>query len=301
MGTNMLDFKTAEPVDFPAIAQLVFSECASADKQCIQSATGETAGSLVEEMEKWHASNEMVWVCGRVSGQIIAAMGAEFDPEVGRAWLRGPFARRDFPAVSEKLWTLLRAALPANILRFDTFLNAENVRGQAFYTAAGFSEKGRAHVYAALRPDYDQVERARIPAHRVVPLTAALHESFAALHDATFPGTFYLGKQITSKLDADHRVWVHSVDDEVLGYLYGVKESWSEEGYVEFLGVSEKARGRGVGGALLLAALDWFFAQGLPGAGLTVDDGNTNARSLYERVGFRLKFTGVNQRLTKNA
>ena len=48
----------------------------------------------------------------------------------------------------------------------------------------------------------------------------------------------------------------------------------------------------------MTTALDWFFDEReMPQVGLTVSDENINARGLYERVGFRLKYTGVNHRL----
>lgn len=293
--------RRAEPADFAEIAAFIVAQSASPETQCIQSATGETVRSLLEEMEKWHASGEMTWMIALSGEMLTGLMGAEFDREMGRAWLRGPFALDNFPSLSRALWDPLRAALPGVINRYDSFLNAENARGQAFYTTAGFTEKGRAHVYTAKREDFARIERARIPVQPVQPLCAALQSSFAAVHDDIFSGTFYMGTQIIEKLDSEHRVWVYAPAGEVLGYLYGVIEPWAEEGYIEFLGVSEMARGRGVGGALLLTAMDWFFSErGLPGAGLTVDDGNANARSLYERVGFRLKYTGVNQRYSPN-
>ncbi len=53
------------------------------------------------------------------------------------------------------------------------------------------------------------------------------------------------------------------------------------------IAVDVRVRGRGVGGALLARLLDAGRAAGWPGISLSVEDGNTGARILYERAGFR--------------
>ena len=53
-----------------------------------------------------------------------------------------------------------------------------------------------------------------------------------------------------------------------------------------------------MGGQLLKTALSWCFThEKVQSVGLSVNDSNVNARGLYERVGFELRYTGVNQRL----
>jgi RimJ/RimL family protein N-acetyltransferase len=53
-------------------------------------------------------------------------------------------------------------------------------------------------------------------------------------------------------------------------------------------------------GKPLRLALRWLFdAQGQAAVNLTVNDELANARALYEKVGFRLKYTGVHSRLER--
>ncbi|PZF58391.1 GNAT family N-acetyltransferase [Curtobacterium sp. MCSS17_008] len=53
------------------------------------------------------------------------------------------------------------------------------------------------------------------------------------------------------------------------------------------LAVESRGRGRGIGTALLTRLLDAGRTAGWGGVSLSVEDGNTGARILYERVGFR--------------
>jgi GNAT superfamily N-acetyltransferase len=56
-------------------------------------------------------------------------------------------------------------------------------------------------------------------------------------------------------------------------------------------------RGQGLGKRLLLSALCWLFdIKRVPEVGLTVSDGQVNARSLYEQAGFRIRYTGLSAR-----
>lgn len=125
-------------------------------------------------------------------------------------------------------------------------------------------------------------------------------QDFIALHDAIFPETYASGQRIVDEMAEAGRVFVYAEEGTVLGYLYGTIEEDAEEGIVEFLGVREDARGLGVGFQLLQTALQWFFqAKGMPQVSLTVNDDLTNARSLYEKAGFQLQYTGVNTRKEK--
>jgi len=63
--------------------------------------------------------------------------------------------------------------------------------------------------------------------------------------------------------------------------------SWVPDGgaWVLTLGLADRARGRGLGRALLAWALTGARAAGLPSLGLSVTEGNT-AQRLYLAVGF---------------
>ena len=86
-------------------------------------------------------------------------------------------------------------------------------------------------------------------------------------------------------ISEERRIFVYPEGDSILGYCYAASDS-QDEGYIEFIGVDEAARGKGVGKRLLLTALHWLFAErNMPQVGLTVLDYRTNAQKLYESVG----------------
>jgi ribosomal protein S18 acetylase RimI-like enzyme len=140
----------------------------------------------------------------------------------------------------------------------------------------------------------DQPSALTSPCNALQPQQA---QDFINLHQAIFPQTYATGQRILDQLDDNHQVFVYTRQDEVLGYLYAVLEDSSGDGSIEFVGVRVEARGLGIGRQLLQTALQWLFEiKHVPQATLVVNDNLTNARALYESVGFRLKYTGVHAR-----
>jgi ribosomal protein S18 acetylase RimI-like enzyme len=281
---------------FPELAALIDQHGRQPSRQCLHACTGEAIPALIEEMEQLAQKKELLYVGAWEQNKLVGALGCEFDPESGRGWLRGPLIEESRWPAAQALYDHLSACLPANINRLDSFLNAQNNRGQAFYISQGFEYRSAAHVYQADRPASQEKPAGGRP-REVHPLRSESRDEFEKLHDRVFPDTYYTGAQITGLQGDNHRVFLWEVDKTVAGYVYVVVEPWASEGYIEFLGVDESFRGRGGGGLLLDAALTWAFSDlDMPQVGLTVSDQNTNARRLYERAGFHLKYSGVNHR-----
>lgn len=59
--------------------------------------------------------------------------------------------------------------------------------------------------------------------------------------------------------------------------------------YIDTVSVSPQFSGRGYGTELLQAAIEYAKSQGYPTVSLNVEESNTKARQLYERLGFKRK------------
>jgi ribosomal protein S18 acetylase RimI-like enzyme len=288
------EIRAAKTSDFPAIAQIISTANQNAETQCIQSSAINDAHVIQNEMQELFDQDELRFVVAEVDGKIIGCLGCEFERGIGRGWMRGPFLTgpgwERIPAV---MLHELQAILPVEIRRLDSFLNEQNQRGHKFYLDNGFKQTDLAHVYVA-----EQVPQQPLQVTTCSKLTEAQADSFAALHNFAFPETFIDGVNIICKIDADHQVFVHAQAEEVNGYVYVSIYKHAGEGYIEFLAVQLAQRGKGIGLQLLNCALAWCFAEkGVSSVALTVDQKLTNARALYERAGFKLLYTGVNNRL----
>ena len=144
--------RIASSEDFPAIAALIEKLNRDPQTQCIHSGTGESIESMIAEVQKWHESGEIIFVVAFDNDQIIGTMGCEFENDGQRGWLRGPFSKIPFGKITSQMYDQLRAAIPPEICRLDSFLNIDNKAGQAFYEQLGYELKGRSHVYIAEPP-----------------------------------------------------------------------------------------------------------------------------------------------------
>jgi ribosomal protein S18 acetylase RimI-like enzyme len=288
------EIRAAITSDLPAIAQIISTQIQNPETHCIQSSATNDANVIQSEMQDLIDQDELRFVVAELGGQVIGCLGCEFERAIGRGWMRGPFLTEPaWERIPAAMLHELRAILPAEIRRLDSFLNQQNQRGHKFYLENGFEQMTLAHVYVA-----EQEQQQSIQAATCTTLTEAQADSFAALHNFAFPETFIDGATITHKIDEDHQVFVHAQGKEAFGYVYVSIDKHAGEGYIEFLAVQPAQRGRGIGLQLLNSALAWCFAEkGVSQVALTVDQKLTNARALYERAGFKLRYTGVNHRL----
>jgi len=81
--------------------------------------------------------------------------------------------------------------------------------------------------------------------------------------------------------------------DEVTGLEVGTSRGRLDQvggtsvGYVGTVCVLPEYRGRGIAGALVLQTVQYLASLGLSGAILYVENKNTRARTLYEKMGWR--------------
>jgi ribosomal protein S18 acetylase RimI-like enzyme len=150
-----------------------------------------------------------------------------------------------------------------------------------------------AQHYFRLRADLSDV-----PAPTDAPLRGFVPGDEAAVHrliedafgeiEGHTPQTLeqWRGKGI-EKAGHDPALWLVAEDGEgVVGAALG--ERWEGgTGYVAELAVARRARGRGLGRALLLGLFDAFRRGGLEHAELSVHGRNRGALALYESVGMR--------------
>jgi GNAT superfamily N-acetyltransferase len=260
--------------------------------RCLHTEQGEGEESHAQELRQLPADEGLFIAAGWPAHTTDPAgvIGAEFDPAMRRAWLRGPLvvpaSETEADLLRRELIAALLQALP-RIDRFDAFPSTDEAALIAAYRDAGFVDQQQHHV---MRLDAG----APIPptefAGRIVdarpddPAIAHLQP----LHDRLFPHSYLPGARLADTLDDDHRLFVAHLDGQAAGYLYVQHKPHEDEGYVDFLGVEDRARGRGAGRALLQAAVRWaLLERNLPKVHLTVRQDRAPALGLYESLGFR--------------
>jgi ribosomal protein S18 acetylase RimI-like enzyme len=127
----------------------------------------------------------------------------------------------------------------------------------------------------------------RLPRADVPALAGAQHTELVALHDLLFPGTYYSGRQVVEQHERGEAIVLALMEEgRLTGYAVGRIDS-AGEGYLDFLGVAEDARGSGLGRRLVTAICRRLVDAGARSkVSLTVYEDNAPALALYERLGF---------------
>lgn len=269
------------PAEWPAWAGFVQTHNQRADGRvrCLHAEQGADAPALAAELAGL-PPDRAVFVVAEQDGAPLGWIGAERDAVAGRAWLRGPLA------ADAALWRplvdgLLRALPPTT--RCDAFPQVDEAGLIAAYEAAGF---GALATYRVMRATQAPPSPPQAPIVALQPGAAQMPE-LLALHDRLFPNTYLRGDALPASLDTHHRLFAALQDGRLAGYVYVQHKPAEPEGYVDYLGVADTARGQGLGRALLATALRWaLLDQQLPCVHLTVRQHNTAALELYRSVGF---------------
>ena len=101
-------------------------------------------------------------------------------------------------------------------------------------------------------------------------------------------------REALAALLADPRlggVWLSLIDDHTIGYV-ALCHGWSLElggrdAFIDELFVLPEHRGRGLGGALLTAAIEAAEAADVRAFHLEIADGKPEAQGLYRKLGFQ--------------
>lgn len=160
---------------------------------CIHSGTAVDQAGTEREIRELAVTNDIIYITAR-KPELVEVAGREYAMELGRGWLRVPLIDGDCKTITSPLYQELLSHLPAEITRFDTFLNEHNTSGDAFYRSLGYQEAGRSHIYDT------RTERAVLCESDCALLDTNQHESLIELHDAVFPDTFETGREFLNQL-----------------------------------------------------------------------------------------------------
>lgn len=242
----------------------------------------ETRQTLAEFVPPLTESFLLAWE----GGTLVGVFGADYDTEIGRAWLYGPLVTApNWHELADQLYAAIQQLIPTGIHEQELFFEQRNRRGQEFAARHNFPPRSENAVLYLEREAY---QPSAAPINRVCDYEAPFFEQFERLHNLIFPGTYFTARQIIEKLAEHHRLLLAVENGQVLGYHFCKCEA--ELGYIDFIGVDSAARGQGLGRELLEAGINWMFARPqIERIDLTVGANNSAALQLYQKVGFRTR------------
>lgn len=226
----------------------------------------------------------------REDGRIVGAILAEWDAELGRSWIIGPWVDADgeaWLAAARQLVDAALAQLPGTVAKHELFGDLANQRLAQLGAALGWQAT---EVNHALVADTTVVSAWPTPADPDLlrAATAADVDAIQPLHDIEFPSTYASAAQLVEgQRDGSRVVLVAEDADRVVGYAAGEVHD-DGEGFIDFVAVDPGAQRHGVGRRLVMALTRQLIERSTNGrVCLTVQDHRAPARALYERLGFR--------------
>jgi ribosomal protein S18 acetylase RimI-like enzyme len=204
------------------------------------------------------------------------------DLDFDRAWIYGPMCdAKNWDEIVNQLWKKLEPSV-SRLKWLFLFADTQNTRFANFAERINCLEHGHECVLEFSRTQLE-IPRGYAGISRVA--TENDFAAFVSLHDQVFPGTYYDGKEILERLNDQRALFVLG-ESELLGYSYA-EVSEGGEASLEFIGVVEHARGKGVGKDLMDHTLEWIFSFAeVEKVSLTVSAQNIAALAMYAKSGF---------------
>jgi ribosomal protein S18 acetylase RimI-like enzyme len=255
---------------------------------------GEEREGVAAELDELEPGWRQTVRVAREGGRVVGASLVEWDVESARAWIFGPWVPGDDDAWARWARPLLEAGLaqlPPGTDRVELGGDVSNVRMAALAAELGWSTSEVSHVFSA---DGRSAASWPEPSVSIRQATAEDRETIRPLHDQEFPATY---ASVERLLPADgggkFQVLVAEDGPRFLGYAAGQVHP-DGEGYLDYLAVSDAARGHGAGRDLLVAIGRWLVANAPKhDVHLSVQDHRTPARRLYESLGFTRQLSMV--------
>ncbi|HKG01692.1 MAG TPA: GNAT family N-acetyltransferase [Conexibacter sp.] len=182
-------------------------------------------------------------------------------------------------------------------------LEGDDAHGSELAQAAGFVLRD---VRTTLERSVDAADEARPAAAGIAPANPQQHAALEAVARAAFEQTrftadpgfppercrdLYAAFLRRGLGDAPERVVL--ADPTACGFVVCRLDAAVRTGAIELIAVGAEGRGRGLGGALVDAALGAFAAAGLRRATVVTQAANVASQRLYQRAGFRTRGVGL--------
>jgi ribosomal protein S18 acetylase RimI-like enzyme len=214
--------------------------------------------------------------------EIKGLIGFDADSDNHSAEIWGPFIQDPYTHQLPKLWEHLLALLPSPSYSLSLFTNKKNTLVNRFAEQQGFVLQSEQTILKVDR--HTPLTSMNLSTYE---MTSEFLEDMKNLHDEIFPSTYYSGAQIIERINTHRKVFIHTEENKLAGYIYVEVEPEFGEASIEFFAVKCSERGKGIGVILLQRGLSWIFNfQGIQAVSLCVDTANKKAVSLYQKVGF---------------
>ncbi|QTD42566.1 N-acetyltransferase [Sporosarcina sp. Te-1] len=243
--------------------------------------TDEIIDALLHDFSdvKWSQSFKVAYD----SDRIIGALGFDVDLTDQSAEVWGPFVLEEDLELAGTLWDVLYETVVDQVKHFHFFYPEQNETIKRFIAKQGGAVKGGHVVLSAQKGEHSTVVSDDIEMYE-----ASYWTSFQALHNESFPQTYYDAETICNRLNEYNQLLLlTTADEQIKGYVYVEADPLHQSGSIEYIAVSSAFQKQGIGTRLLQEALVRLFAfEEINEIRLCVSTSNAVAIRLYKAAGF---------------
>lgn len=273
----------AQPAELDTVVGLITAQQVRPERSIVY--LGSTARGIREELDALTPAWQDTLRVARDGSTIVGVSIVEWDPEVNRAWILGPWIDGDDTAWSDLAGPLLDAALaqlPEGMLDVEVAGHVAHTRLAYLAASRGWST-GPVNHALTIRHAIPEPS-AQAGAATIRDATGDDLVAINPLHESEFPATHSSVAQLVR--GDDTVVVVATANSGIVGYAAGQLHA-DGEGYIDYLAVQPTARGSGVGRLLVSTLTNRLLSASRAGqVSLTVEHERTRARALYRSLGF---------------
>jgi len=245
---------------------------------------GETREEIEADFSTVQSPEGYSYIAISDQGKVIGFFGIEIDLELGRSWLLGPLVEeQDWDAIAGKLYEAITTDLPPEISDQELYFHGQNIRLEKFAQRHAFTYHAQGAVLIL-----DVNQRQTRNAAGIIEFDERYLTQLVTLHNDLFPNTYYSAEQL-QKLDKeeDKCLLICQKNWSLVGYIFVQLRPASQDVYIDFLGVDQEHRRRGIAQDLVAQAVDWAVQRPyVETISLTVNGDNEAAINLYQSMGF---------------
>lgn len=273
---------TTHGIDHQAVLAFIVEQQQSPSTACAY--LGKDAEDILGDLEALDQPwTETLLVSTDDDGRFTGAAAIEWDEELGRSWVYGPWMEQD---VWETDGPALLAAVTSQAPVDDHEIYADTAHWQMaeLATRSGWRRGESNYEYARTT-----TVPAGAPDPQLRPATAEDMPGIRALHEEHFPGTYASAAELV-EADSSYSTLVHidqGMNGDVEGTAVRAYAAYQLQGedtvYLDFIAVDPSARRKGIGARLISAVQQQAEREKVA---LTVDEHRPEAQAFYRALGF---------------
>ena len=257
--------------------------------------TSETQEGIIQQLQQLDPIWSQQSFIASKSDEIDILAIFDCDIKKGQGWAHGPFFDMSVPAKDVvDFYVEALTHLPTEIKKMTHYVTSTSISLMHVLELVGYDRRSKKNAVYTLeatnRPD---------PPVQTHPISNQTDpdekKQLEHIHNHHFPESYLtVSEMIEKSAQGDFCLLTLKIDGSIIGYGFASGDNGDSEGFIDYIAVDTPFHRQGFGRALVHGLLKWIFEEkNYQQAALSVGADNLSAMTLYQSMGFTLKYQGV--------